>query len=104
MGLGFEHKEVANMVLRSPGLLTYSIENNLKPKAEYFFKEMNGDLVGLKRFPQFFSFSLEGKIKRRHRLLVEHGLSLPLWEMLIVSDGEFNVRLLDMKLQFSDYV
>ncbi|KAH7515965.1 hypothetical protein FEM48_Zijuj10G0084200 [Ziziphus jujuba var. spinosa] len=97
--LGLSYGEVVNMVLRSPGLLTFSIQNNFKPKVKYFLEEMEGDIAELKRFPQYFSFSLEGKIKWRHRLLVEHGLWLPLSEMLKVSDGEFNARLVEMQLQ-----
>lgn len=99
MSLGFEHEEVVHMVLRSPGLLTFSIANNFKPKVDYFLEEMKGNLLELKRFPQYFSFSLEGKIKRRHQLLAEHGLLLPLPEMLKVSDGEFNARLIEMRLR-----
>ncbi|KAL0447039.1 UNVERIFIED_CONTAM: Transcription termination factor MTEF1, chloroplastic [Sesamum latifolium] len=98
VGLGIEYEEVRNMVLRSPGLLTFSVENNYKPKAEYFLKEMNGDLEEIKRFPQYFSFSLERKIKPRHQLLMEHGVSMSLSAMLKVSDGEFNVRLLEKRL------
>lgn len=90
------------MVVRSPGLLTSSIEKNFRPKVEYFLDEMKGDLAELKRFPQFFSFSLEGKIKPRHRVLVEHGFSLTLPEMLKVSDGEFNSRLIEMQLRRID--
>ncbi|KAI7995912.1 hypothetical protein LOK49_LG11G01125 [Camellia lanceoleosa] len=63
---------------------------------------MNGDLAELKRFPQYFSFSLEGKIKPRHQLLVENGLSLPLPQMLKVSDGELNARLIEMQLRLVD--
>ena len=100
--LGFSFKEVVNMVVRSPGLLTYSIEKNFRPKVEYFLDEMKGDLAELRRFPQYFSFSLEGKIKPRHRVLVEHGFSLPLPEMLKVSDGEFNSRLIETQLQLVD--
>ncbi|GMP93994.1 hypothetical protein CsSME_00043614 [Camellia sinensis var. sinensis] len=100
--LGFSYEEVSRMVLRSPGLLTFSISNNFGPKVEYFLKEMNGDLAELKRFPQYFSFSLEGKIKPRHQLLVENGLSLPLPQMLKVSDGEFNTRLIEMQLRLVD--
>lgn len=99
MSLGFEYEEVVNMVLRSPALLTYSIENNFKPKVEYFLEEMNGDLADLKRFPQYFSFSLERKIKRRHQLLCEYCLSLPLSEMLKPSDGEFSARLIERRLR-----
>ncbi|OVA09831.1 Mitochodrial transcription termination factor-related [Macleaya cordata] len=100
--LGFSYREAVKMVLRSPGLLTFSISNNFKPKVEYFLNEMKGDLAELKKFPQYFSFSLEGKIKPRHRLLVEHGFSLSLSEMLKVSDGEFNDRLVEMRLRSVD--
>ncbi|EYU28772.1 hypothetical protein ABFS82_12G100400 [Erythranthe guttata] len=99
LGLGLEYDEVKSMVLRSPGLLTFSLENNYKPKTEYFLEEMNGDLEEIKRFPQYFSFSLERKIKPRHMLLTEHGLSMHLSEMLKVSDGEFNARLIEKRLR-----
>ncbi|XP_021910307.1 transcription termination factor MTEF1, chloroplastic [Carica papaya] len=101
-GLGFSWEEVSNMVVRSPALLTFSVNNNLVPKTEYFVKEMEGNLADLKRFPQYFSFSLERRIKPRHRLLVEHGLSMPLSNMLKVSDGEFNARLIEMRLRSVD--
>ncbi|KAL3840570.1 hypothetical protein ACJIZ3_025161 [Penstemon smallii] len=102
MGLGFEYEEVRGMVLRSPGLLTFSVENNYKPKVEYFLEEMNGDLEELKRFPQFFSFSLERKIKPRHRVLMEHGFDVSLADMLKVSDGEFNARLIEKRLRMAE--
>ncbi|EEF39947.1 transcription termination factor MTEF1, chloroplastic [Ricinus communis] len=98
LGLGFRFYDVKNMVVRSPGILTFSVENNLVPKADYFLKDMNGDLEELKRFPQYFSFSLERKIKPRHRMLADCGIQLPLWKILKVSDGEFNARLLEMRL------
>ncbi|KAJ6891698.1 LOW QUALITY PROTEIN: hypothetical protein NC651_025023 [Populus alba x Populus x berolinensis] len=82
MGLGFEFVEVKNMVVRAPGILTLSVERNMKPKFEYFVREMKGDPGELKKFPQFFSFSLERKIKPRHRMLVEYGLKMPLSSML----------------------
>ncbi|KAI3452853.1 hypothetical protein Pfo_009516 [Paulownia fortunei] len=99
VGLGIEYDEVRNMVLRSPGLLTFSVENNYRPKVEYFLKEMKGNVEEIKRFPQYFSFSLERKIKPRHRLLMEHGFLMSLSEMLKVSDGEFNVQLIEKRLQ-----
>ncbi|KAI4328460.1 hypothetical protein L6164_020813 [Bauhinia variegata] len=97
--LGFTREEVVTMVIRSPALLTFSIRNNFMPKVEYFLEEMNGDIAELKRFPQYFSYSLERKIKPRHRLLLKQRFSLPLAEMLKVSDGEFNARLIEMRLQ-----
>ncbi|KAL8248526.1 hypothetical protein R6Q59_005394 [Mikania micrantha] len=102
MGLGLEYDEVVNMVLRSPGLLTFSIENNFKPKVEYFLNEMKGDLGDLKRFPQYFSYSLEAKIKPRHQLMVDQGVHVPLWEMLKVSDGEFTARLIEARLKLGN--
>uniref|UniRef100_A0A1S2XJ21 Transcription termination factor MTEF1, chloroplastic n=2 Tax=Cicer arietinum TaxID=3827 RepID=A0A1S2XJ21_CICAR len=99
MGLGFTRVEVSNMIVRSPGLLTLSVANNLAPKVEFFLKEMNGDVAELKMFPQFFSFSLERRIKPRHVLLVQLGLSLPLQEMLQVSDGGFDSMLLELRLR-----
>ncbi|CAN8266682.1 unnamed protein product [Cochlearia groenlandica] len=98
-GLGFNREEVANMVVRSPALLTYSVENNLAPKVEFFMEEMRGNVKEVKRFPQYFSFSLERKIKPRHRLLKEHGILMPLSEMLKVSDGQFNNWMLELRLR-----
>ncbi|KAK7274855.1 hypothetical protein RIF29_15954 [Crotalaria pallida] len=98
-GLGFTHVEVKNMVVRSPGLLTFSVDKNLRPKVEYFLEEMRGDVTELKRFPQYFSFSLEGRIKPRHRMLVQNGLRLNLRQMLKVSDGGFESRLFEMRLR-----
>ncbi|CAN6993085.1 unnamed protein product [Brassica oleracea var. botrytis] len=37
---------------------------------------MCGDVKEVKRFPQYFSFSLDRKIKSRHRLLREHRILL----------------------------
>ncbi|CAN7054241.1 unnamed protein product [Brassica oleracea var. botrytis] len=42
-GLGFTREEVAKMVVRSPALLTYSVDNNLAPKVEFLLEEMRGD-------------------------------------------------------------
>ncbi|KAK1309239.1 hypothetical protein QJS10_CPA09g01533 [Acorus calamus] len=105
-GLGFTRREAAKMVLRSPGLLTFSIEKNFRPKVEYLIGEMGKDVAEVGRFPQYFSFSLEGKIKPRHRKLVEVGLfeEVSLKEMLRVSDGEFSDRLVEMRLRSVDEV
>ncbi|MQM20720.1 hypothetical protein Taro_053748 [Colocasia esculenta] len=98
--LGFSRKDAVKMVLRSPGLFTFSIEKNFRPKVAFLVEEMGRDLLELKGFPQYFSFSLEGRIKPRHRLLVEHGFEcMRLGDMLKVSDGEFNDRLVEMRLR-----
>ncbi|CAN6484524.1 unnamed protein product [Victoria cruziana] len=98
-GLGFSYRQVVKMVLRSPGLLTFSIENNFKPKFQFFVNEMGRDVAELKDFPHYFSFSLDGRIKPRHKRLLEHGFKVSLSDMLTVSDGGFNDMLVELKLK-----
>lgn len=89
MGLGLSREEAIRMVLRCPSLLTFSIENNFKPKYDYFVNEMGRGLEELKEFPQYFAFSLEKRIKLRHREMAEMGLRLPMSLMLKSTDNEF---------------
>ncbi|URE13969.1 transcription termination [Musa troglodytarum] len=51
-GLGFSHEETPSMVLRSAGLLTFSIENNFRPKIEFLNHDMGRDLAELRYFLQ----------------------------------------------------
>lgn len=90
VSLGFTRDEAVAMVLRCPGLFTFSIENNFKPKYEYFVEEMSGALEDLKEFPQYFAFSLEKRIKPRHQQLIQFGVYFPLPDMLKTTDEEFN--------------
>ncbi|XP_073010734.1 transcription termination factor MTEF1, chloroplastic-like [Typha latifolia] len=101
-GLGFSSRETRSMVLRSPGLLTFSIEKNFRPKVEFLVGEMRREVAELKEFPQYFSFSLEGRIKPRHRMLKESGCEMSLAKMLRISDGEFRDRLMEMRLAVLD--
>ncbi|GLJ12833.1 hypothetical protein SUGI_0198700 [Cryptomeria japonica] len=87
--LGFDHKDAVSMVVRTPGIFTFSIANNLKPKFDYLVNEMGGGLQDLLEFPQYFTFSLEKRIKPRHRLLVKHKLWLPLPAMLKKTEPDF---------------
>ncbi|KAJ0975345.1 hypothetical protein J5N97_017310 [Dioscorea zingiberensis] len=100
--LGFSFKETQKMVLRSPSLLTFSIENNFKPKVDFLVGEMGRDLKELKEFPQYFAFSLEGRIKPRQQMLKESGLWMPLTDMLKLSDGAFRERLVDLRIESLD--
>lgn len=93
MGLGLSREEAVGMVVRCPSLFTFSIENNFMPKYGYFVKEMGGGLEELKEFPQYFAFSLEKRIKMRHREMAEMGLRLPLSLMLKSTDNEFKAML-----------
>ncbi|KAL7129636.1 hypothetical protein ABFS83_13G081600 [Erythranthe nasuta] len=94
VGLGFSKADAVAMVLRCPALFTFSIENNFKPKFEYFREEIEGKLDEIKEFPQYFSFSLENKIKPRHMEVVQRRLNIPLPLMLKTTDDEFRELLL----------
>lgn len=74
-------------------MFCYSIEENFEPKFNYFMVEMGRDLKELKEFPQYFSFSLENRIKPRHRHCVEKGVCLSLRVMLRLNDERFRERL-----------
>lgn len=96
MSLGFSRSEVVAMVLRCPGLFTFSVENNYKPKFEYFTNEMGCSLEDLKKFPQYFAFSLEKRIKPRHIECVESGVKVPLPVMLKSTDEEFKKLIMEV--------
>ncbi|KAL0398305.1 UNVERIFIED_CONTAM: Transcription termination factor MTEF1, chloroplastic [Sesamum radiatum] len=98
VSLGFCRADAVEMVLRCPGLFTFSIENNFKPKFDYFMKEMEGKLEELKEFPQYFAFSLENRIKPRHTEVVKSGVKVPLALMLKTTDEEFRELLKGKKL------
>lgn len=87
--LGFSKEEVVGMFLRCPSLFTFSIENNYKPKLEYFSVEMGRKLEELKEFPQYFAFSLEKRIKPRHMEVVQSGVEVSLPLMLKTTDADF---------------
>lgn len=87
--LGIPRDEAVGLVLRCPALLTFSIENNYKPKFEYFSVDMGLKLEDLKEFPQYFAFSLEKRIKPRHMEVVQSGVHVPLPLMLKSTDEEF---------------
>ncbi|XP_042419684.1 transcription termination factor MTEF1, chloroplastic [Zingiber officinale] len=90
VGLGLSQEDTAAMVLRCPGLFTFSIEKNFKPKFEYLDKEMGRRVEELKEFPQYFAFSLEKRIKPRHEELCRRGMhTMPLPAMLKSTDEEF---------------
>ncbi|KAK9093374.1 hypothetical protein Syun_028285 [Stephania yunnanensis] len=91
--MGFSHRDVISMVGRFPQMLCYGIESNFEPKLHYFVFEMGRDLKELKEFPQYFSFSLEKRIRPRHRLCVEKGVCFPLTLLLKTPDWWFRRHL-----------
>ncbi|XP_076934657.1 protein SEEDLING LETHAL 1, chloroplastic-like [Bidens hawaiensis] len=91
--IGISYDDTILIFRRFPSLFCYSIKNNLEPKFNYFVVEMGRDLKELVEFPQYFSFSLEDRIKRRHLQCVEKGVCLPLPAMLRSSEKRFMERL-----------
>lgn len=91
--LGLSKREAISMFRRFPSLFCYSIEENFEPKFNYFVVEMGRELRELVTFPQYFSFSLENRIKPRHKICVERGVCLSLPIMLKSSDSRFLDRL-----------
>ncbi|CAK9151959.1 unnamed protein product [Ilex paraguariensis] len=87
--LGYSRNDAIGMVLRCPCLFTFSVENNFRPKFQYFSEQMEGTLEELKEFPQYFAFSLEKRIKPRHMEIVQSGVKIPLPLMLKATDEEF---------------
>ncbi|KAL6994789.1 Transcription termination factor mterf5, chloroplastic [Sarracenia purpurea var. burkii] len=86
---GYDIGNVANMVSRYGSLYTFSLSGNLVPKWE-FFQTMGYPKSELVKFPQYFGYSLEKRIKPRHAILRESGVRLLLNQVLSLSDGEFD--------------
>lgn len=90
--VGFSYEEATNACARLPAILGYDVENNLWPKFVYLVKEMERELDELKRFPQYFGFSLEKRIVPRHLHLKERGVRIPLNRMLMWGDDKFYAK------------
>ncbi|KAL9227721.1 hypothetical protein vseg_003374 [Gypsophila vaccaria] len=91
--LGFSHRDALSMFRKFPSLFCYSVKENYEPKLNYFVVEMGRELRELKEFPQYFSFSLENRIKPRHHRCVESRVCFPLATMLKMKEDTFRERL-----------
>ncbi|XP_010553594.1 PREDICTED: transcription termination factor MTEF1, chloroplastic [Tarenaya hassleriana] len=91
--LGFSRREATVMFRRFPQLFNYSISGNYDPKTNYLVVEMGRDLKEIMEFPQYFSFSLENRIKPRHQACAAKGVRLPLPMMLKTKESGFRDRL-----------
>ncbi|CAA0822541.1 Mitochondrial transcription termination factor family protein [Striga hermonthica] len=91
--LGFPYRDTIAMFRKFPSLFCYSIKENFEPKFDYFLVEMGREMKELVAFPQYFSFSLENRIKPRHRACMEKGIYLPLPTMLKSPEAKFRERL-----------
>ncbi|XP_044478290.1 transcription termination factor MTERF5, chloroplastic-like isoform X1 [Mangifera indica] len=84
----FSVEEVGTMVSRYTGLYTLSLTENLIPKWE-FFPTMGYSRPELVKFPQYFSYSLEQRIKPRFALVKGLGMKMVLSSMLAPSQCNF---------------
>ncbi|WOL03512.1 hypothetical protein Cni_G12232 [Canna indica] len=91
--VGYSSRDARAMVRRFPQLFCYSIEENLRPKMEFFASEMRRELPELKEFPQYFSFSLPNRIRPRYLACKEIGASFPLPALLRPSNEQFNAQM-----------
>ncbi|KAI3761888.1 hypothetical protein L1987_52311 [Smallanthus sonchifolius] len=86
---GYHAADFALMASRYGALYTFSVEDNLLPKWEYFLT-MEYPKTELVKFPQYFGYSLEDRIKPRHEIVKESGVQLLLNQVLSLSDEDFN--------------
>lgn len=90
--IGLSYDESARICARIPAIFGYSVEDNLRPKYEYLVWEMERSLDELKRFPQYFAFSLKKRIVPRHVHLKQRNVRIPLNRMLLWGDQKFYAK------------
>uniref|UniRef100_A0A0E0K225 Uncharacterized protein n=1 Tax=Oryza punctata TaxID=4537 RepID=A0A0E0K225_ORYPU len=84
----FTIEEIGTMANRFGIIHTLSMEDNLLPKYEYFLT-MGYPRNELVKFPQYFGYSLEQRIKPRYARMIDCGVRLILNQLLSVSDSRF---------------
>ncbi|PON95311.1 Mitochodrial transcription termination factor [Trema orientale] len=89
---GYSKEEVGTMISRYGALYTFSLTENLIPKWE-FFLTMDYSKPELVKFPQYFGYSLEERIKPRYALMKECGVTLLLNQLLSLSGSNFDKAL-----------
>ena len=92
LGRGIPAADVAKMVVKCPQLVALPVE--LMKNSYYFYKsEMGRHVKELVEFPEYFTYSLESRIKPRYRRLQSKGVSCSLDWFLNCSDQRFEERL-----------
>ncbi|KAA8545977.1 hypothetical protein F0562_020572 [Nyssa sinensis] len=91
LSLGIHLRQLGEMIADFPMLLRYNIDV-LRPKYRYLRRTMVRPLQDLIEFPRFFSYSLDDRIIRRHKILVENRINFKLRYMLGSTDDEFDER------------
>ncbi|KAL2478271.1 Mitochondrial transcription termination factor family protein [Forsythia ovata] len=92
LGRGIPADDVAKMVVKCPQLL--SLQVGLMKNSYYYFKsEMARSVKELVEFPEYFTYSLELRIKPRYQRLKSKGIRCSLAWFLNCSDLRFEERL-----------
>lgn len=92
IGRGISTEDVAKMVAKCPQLLASQV--GLMKNSFYFFKSETGwPLRELMDFPEYFTYSLESRIKPRYHRLKSKGIKCSLGWFLNCSDQRFEERL-----------
>ncbi|KAK6277100.1 hypothetical protein POUND7_017423 [Theobroma cacao] len=89
---GYTVEEVGIMTSRYGALYTFSLVDNLIPKWD-FFLTMDYSKSELVKFPQYFGYSLEERIKPRVAVVKESGVKLLLNQILSLSSRDFEKAL-----------
>ncbi|KAH1048025.1 hypothetical protein J1N35_038809 [Gossypium stocksii] len=85
---GYTLEEIGTMISRYGALYTFSLADNLIPKWD-FFLTMDYSKSELVKFPQYFGYSLEERIKPRILLVKKAGVRLLLNQILSLSSRNF---------------
>ncbi|XP_004503347.1 transcription termination factor MTERF4, chloroplastic [Cicer arietinum] len=92
LGRAIPSQDVASMVIKCPQLVAQRVE--LMKNSYFFFKsEMGRPIKELVEFPEYFTYSLESRIKPRYQRLKSKGIKCSLNWMLNCSDQRFEERL-----------
>ncbi|KAJ1391582.1 Transcription termination factor, mitochondrial/chloroplastic [Sesbania bispinosa] len=89
---GYTSEEIGTMISRYGALYTFSLTENLIPKWD-FFMTIDYPKSELVKFPQFFGYSLEQRIKPRYARMKKSGVRLLLNQVLSLSDSNFEEAL-----------
>ncbi|KAF8026652.1 hypothetical protein BT93_F3206 [Corymbia citriodora subsp. variegata] len=92
LGRGIPSEDVAKMIVKCPQLVALRVE--LMKNSYYFFKsDMGRPLKELVEFPEYFTYSLESRIKPRYQRLQSKGIRSSLNWFLNCSDHRFEERM-----------
>ena len=92
LGRGYTLEEIGTMISRYGALYTFSLTENLIPKWDFFLTTgyPKSELV---KFPQYFGYRFEERIKPRFAIMKKSGVKLLLNQVLSLSSSNFDEAL-----------